>query len=72
MKKIIFDSVLTEVHLVKDAISAEFGHDVTALCEHLRALGKNTKAKASLLKRTALKLPRRKLATAKQVLIAKG
>lgn len=33
-----FDSILAEVHAVKDSVSKEFNHDVAALCLHLRKL----------------------------------
>jgi len=33
-----FDSILAEVQAVKDSVSKEFNHDVTALCLHLRKL----------------------------------
>ena len=75
MKKNNFDSVLTEVHSVKDSISTEFQHDVTALCEHLRSLEKNAKGgpvpKPSLVKRTAIKSRRRNQTKAKKALVAK-
>ena len=36
MKNASVDPILAEVHLIKDAISAEFKHDVTALCRYLQ------------------------------------
>ena len=36
MKNGSIDPILAEVHRIKDAISAEFRHDVTALCRYLQ------------------------------------
>ena len=36
MKNGSIDPILAEVHRIKDAISAEFKHDVTALCRYLQ------------------------------------
>ena len=36
MKNDSIDPILAEVHRIKDAISAEFKHDVTALCRYLQ------------------------------------
>ena len=36
MKKTQYDPILSEMHAIKDAISAEFNHDVDALFDHLR------------------------------------
>jgi hypothetical protein len=36
MKNTLIDPILAEVHMVKDSISAEFKHDVTALCRYLQ------------------------------------
>lgn len=36
MKNPPSDPILAEVHAIKDAISAEFNHDVTALCHYLQ------------------------------------
>lgn len=36
MKNASVDPILAEVHMIKDAISAEFRHDVSALCRYLR------------------------------------
>ena len=36
MKNTHIDPILAKVHAIKDAISAEFNHDVTALCHHLQ------------------------------------
>ena len=38
MKATPTDAILAEAHAAKDAISAEFNHDVGALCRHLRQL----------------------------------
>lgn len=35
MKKISYDPILTEMHAIKDEISAEFNHDIDALFAHL-------------------------------------
>jgi hypothetical protein len=42
MKNAPIDPILTEVHAIKDAISAEFQHDVTALCRYLMQANKST------------------------------
>jgi hypothetical protein len=36
MKNASVDPILAEVHMIKDAISAEFRHDVSALCRYLQ------------------------------------
>jgi hypothetical protein len=36
MKNASVDPILAEVHRIKDALSAEFGHDVSALCRYLQ------------------------------------
>ena len=41
MKTHPHDPVLAEIHAIKDAISAEFGHDIDALFRHLRAMEKD-------------------------------
>lgn len=38
MKKTHYDPILSEMHAIKDAISAEFKHDVDALFDHLRKI----------------------------------
>jgi hypothetical protein len=42
MKNSPTDPILAEVHAIKDAISAEFHHDVTALCRYLMRENKST------------------------------
>ena len=39
MKKIQYDPILTEMHEIKNAISAECNHDVDTLFDRLRELG---------------------------------
>jgi hypothetical protein len=38
MKTHADDPILIEMHAIKDAVSAEFGHDIDALFAHLKAL----------------------------------
>ena len=38
MKNASLDPILAEVHSIKDTISAEFKHDVSALCRYLQEL----------------------------------
>lgn len=52
MKNATFDPILNEVHAVKDEISAEFKHDVTALCRHLRELDKASEGAGHLKSRS--------------------
>ncbi len=44
MKTMPFDPILTEMHAIKDAISAECDHDVDKLFDRLGALERNTDA----------------------------
>lgn len=57
MKNTTFDPILTEVHAVKDEISAEFQHDVTALCRHLRELDKASEGAGHFKSRSTPALP---------------
>jgi len=36
VKNVSIDPILAEVHAIKDAISLEFNHDVSALCRYLQ------------------------------------
>jgi hypothetical protein len=53
MKKMPYDPILTEMHAIKDAISAEFNHDLGALFAHLREM----QAKAVAEGRPVIKAP---------------
>ena len=55
MKKTHYDPILTEMHAIKDAISAEFNHDIDALFDHLREV----EAKAVAAGEMVVNTPRR-------------
>jgi len=44
MKTTPIDSVMAEIHAIKDANSARFGHDLNKLFEHLRKKVRETRS----------------------------
>lgn len=61
MKKMPYDPILAEMHTIKDAISAEFNHNIDELFDHLREQERKSVAagrKDILLPPRPLKRPR--------------
>jgi hypothetical protein len=61
MKKRPYDPILAEMHAIKDAISAEFNHDIDQLFDHLREQERKSMAagrKIILMPARPMKRPR--------------